>query len=63
MSESLGHPLLPSQMDGFCTHMLLASPHRMEVMEFLITAKPTSPSQVDLSECFQVGRKTLTIFN
>lgn len=27
MSESLGHLLLPSQMDGFCTHMLLASPH------------------------------------
>ena len=35
----------------------------MEVMEILITAKPTLPSQVDLSECFQVGGKTLTIFN
>ena len=35
----------------------------MEAMGFLITAKPTSPSQVDLSEWFQVGGKTLIIFN
>lgn len=66
MSESLGHLLLPNQMDGFCIYMLWASPHSTPSHGgdgIPNHSKPTSPSQVHLSECFQVGGKTLTIFN